>query len=705
TASGDDRVNNTSSSNDSVSVADSPDAIYADEANSAYLLVATTRPETIMGDVAVCVNPLDERYKHLVGRKVIVPLVGRAVPVIADEYVDREFGTGCLKITPAHDINDYRMGIKYNLPSIDIFNDNGTVSEQSSLYVGMDRFAVRKQIVKDLTAAGLLEREENYTNNVGFSERTDAVIEPKLSMQWFLKMKDIARPALEVVENDTIQFHPAKFKNMYRHWMENVKDWCVSRQLWWGQRIPAYYLPDGSCVVGRTVDEALERARSKFPDLHIEDLKQDEDVLDTWFSSWLWPIAVFDGIRHPDNKDVNYYYPTSDLVTAPEIIFFWVARMIIAGLLYRNEIPFKNVYFTGIVRDKLGRKMSKQLGNSPDPIDLINKYGADGVRVGLLLTSPAGNDLPFDESICEQGRNFCNKIWNALKFIKGLEVSEVIPQSQMMKLAGEWFLNRLNQETAVVEDHYSKYRLNDALMTVYKLVWDDFCSWYLEIIKPAYGQPIDSVTYRQACVFFEVLAKLLHPFMPFLTEEVWYMLKERGEGETLMTQTFCGLDSQSLKTDDAGSLLRGFSRATEVIISVRALRNEKNIPQKKQLRIAVKISSENDTTFDETVEKLCNLQPLEYVTEQPADTLSFRVGKSEYFLYADNETVDKKAALEKAEKDLKYNEGFLKSVLGKLSNEKFVNSAPDAVVEQERKKQKDTEEKIALLKAQIVALQ
>jgi valyl-tRNA synthetase len=580
----------------------------------------------------------------------------------------------------------------------------------------MDRFAVRKQIVTDLAAANLLEREEDYTNNVGFSERTDAVIEPKLSMQWFLKMKDIARPALEVVENDTIQFHPAKFKNMYRHWMENVKDWCVSRQLWWGQRIPAYYLPDGSCVVGRTAAEALERARLKYPDLRIEDLKQDEDVLDTWFSSWLWPIAVFDGIRRPDNKDINYYYPTNDLVTAPEIIFFWVARMIIAGLLYRNEIPFKNVYFTGIVRDKLGRKMSKQLGNSPDPIDLINKYGADGVRVGLLLTSPAGNDLPFDESICGQGSGFCNKIWNALKFIKGLEVSEDAAQPQIAKLAGEWFLNRLNQETAIVEDHYSKYRLNDALMAVYKLAWDDFCSWYLEIIKPGYGQPIDAVTYKQACCFFEVLAKLLHPFMPFLTEEIWHTLKERGEGETLMTQTLnkrdgasnsschCGLDPQSPNEID-NALLAGFSRAAEVIMSIRALRNEKNIPQKKQLRIAVKISPENNTAFDGIVEKLCNLQPLEYAAEQPAGTLAFRVGKSEYFLFADEEVVDKKAALEKAQKDLKYNEGFLISVLGRLSNEKFVNSAPAAVVEQERKKQKDTEDKIALLKTQIIALQ
>ncbi|MDR1975348.1 MAG: valine--tRNA ligase [Bacteroidales bacterium] len=669
---------------------------FLEDSDKDYLSVATTRPETIMGDVAVCVNPLDERYSHLIGQKVIVPLVGRTVPIIADEYVDREFGTGCLKITPAHDINDYRIGIKHNLPSIDIFNDDGTISNQSSLYVGMDRFDVRKQITEDLAAANLMEKEEDYTNSVGFSERTDVVIEPKLSLQWFLKMTDIAKPALEVVENGDIAFHPAKFKNMYRHWMENVKDWCVSRQLWWGQRIPAYYLPDGKCVVGRTAEEALEKARLHDETLMLSDLKQDEDVLDTWFSSWLWPIAVFDGIRHPDNKDVNYYYPTTDLVTAPEIIFFWVARMIIAGTMYRKDIPFKNVYFTGIVRDKLGRKMSKSLGNSPDPIGLIEKYGADGVRVGLLLTSPAGNDLPFDESICEQGRNFANKIWNALKLVKGWDISN-IEQPETARIAGEWFASRLNQEALIIEDHYSKYRLNDSIMAVYKLVWDDFCSWYLEMIKPAYGQPIDVATHKQACDFFETLMGLLHPFMPFLTEEIWHTLQSRAEDETLMTQT---LPKQGSADEN---ILSAFARASEVIMAIRALRNEKNIPQKTSLHIAVKKTSDDDTTFDVVVEKLCNLQPLEYVAEQPEGTLAFRVGKSEYFLFDDG-VIDRREALERAEKDLKYNEGFLRSVMAKLSNEKFVAGAPPAVVEAERKKQKDAEEKILLLRAQIASL-
>ncbi|MDR0618407.1 MAG: valine--tRNA ligase [Bacteroidales bacterium] len=678
-----------------------------------YLLVATTRPETIMGDIAVCVHPDDERYKHLTGKKVIVPLVGRAVPVIADEYVDKEFGTGALKITPAHDINDYRIGMKYNLPVIDIFNDNGTVSEQSALYIGMDRFDVRKQIVKDLAVADLLEKEEDYTNNVGFSERTDAVIEPKLSMQWFLKMKDIARPALEAVENDTIKFHPAKFKNMYRHWMENVKDWCVSRQLWWGQRIPAYYLPDGSCIVGRTLDEALERAHSKFPDLRAEDLKQDEDVLDTWFSSWLWPIAVFDGIRHPDNKDVNYYYPTNDLVTAPEIIFFWVARMIIAGLLYRNEIPFKNVYFTGIVRDKQGRKMSKQLGNSPDPIDLINKYGADGVRVGLLLTSPAGNDLPFDESICEQGRNFSNKIWNALKLVKGWNIDNSATQRIEAGIAAKWFAAKLRKETEAIEEHFAKYRLNDALMSVYKLIWDDFCSWYLEMIKPAYGSPIDGTTYRQVCGFFETLMKILHPFMPFLTEEIWHETgeacvsgssKSNRDGKTIMTQI---LQTEKVSEEDEKLLLR-FENAMEVIMAIRAMRNEKNIPQKTPVSISIREydgdnADNNLSEFYPLIKKLCNLETLENTGKSPDETIPFRAGKTELFLHSDG-AVNKEETLAKAKKDLIYNEGFLAAVTKKLSNEKFVQNAPIAVLEIERKKQADAEGKIAMLKAQIASL-
>ncbi|MBD5396714.1 valine--tRNA ligase [bacterium] len=667
-----------------------------------FIIVATTRPETIMGDTAVCINPTDERYADLKGKHVVVPLVGREVPVIFDEYVDKEFGTGCLKITPAHDINDYNIGVKYKLDSIDVFHDDGTLNEHGGKYAGMDRFACRKQIAADLKAAGLLEKEEEYVNNVGYSERTHVAIEPKLSLQWFLKMEELAGPALEAVMDDTIAFLPAKFKNTYRHWMENIKDWCISRQLWWGHRIPAYYLPNREVVVAKNAEEALQKAKAKFPEAAsytLQDLKQDDDVLDTWFSSWLWPIELFDGVRKPDNAEINYYYPTADLVTAPDIIFFWVARMIMAGLDIRKQVPFRHVYFTGTVRDKLGRKMSKSLGNSPDPLELMEKYGTDGVRVGMLLTSPAGNDLPFDESLCEQGRNFCNKIWNALRLIKGWSVDEALPQPATSALACDWFEARLTQTLAQVEDNARKYRLSEALMQLYRLTWDDFCSWYLEMIKPAYGQPIDARTLQSVLGFMETLMQALHPFMPFITEEIWQVLGERKEGETVMFQP---LPEKAL-TPEQEDLLTHFGQASEIIMSVRALRNEKNIPQKNALTLKIKAGADKKGLFDGLIAKLCNLESVEYVSASVDGAFTFMAANTEFFVpMAGLVNVEDERA--RAEKDLKYEQGFLLSVRKKLENKRFVDNAPQAVVDAERKKMADCEQRIALLEAQLKQL-
>lgn len=661
-----------------------------------YAVVATTRPETIMGDTAMCIHPDDPKNAHLKGKKVIVPLVNRAIPVIEDEYVDIEFGTGCLKVTPAHDVNDYLLGEKYNLPSIDIFNPDGTLNENGDRYAGMDRFDVRKQIEKDLEEAGLIEKTEPYTNKVGFSERTDEVIEPKLSMQWFLKMEDLAKPAAEAVENDTIRFFPEKYKNTYRHWMENIKDWCISRQLWWGHQIPAYFLPKGGYVVALTKEEAFEKAKQQVDyELTIDDLKQDEDVLDTWFSSWLWPISVFNGINEPDNKDINYYYPTNDLVTAPEIIFFWVARMIISGYEYRKEPCFRNVYFTGIVRDKLGRKMSKSLGNSPDLIELMDKYGADGVRMGMLLTSPAGNDLPFDESMCEQGRNFNNKIWNAFRLMKGWDVDENIPQPESSKIAVEWFKSKLSDTIAEVEDLFSKYRLSEALMLLYKLFWDEFSSWYLEIVKPAYQKPIDKLSYDATLSFFDDLLRLLHPFMPFITEELWQALYTREEGVSLM------ISLQPKGEDVNKELLSDFEDVKNIISGIRTIRLEKNIPNKEALEL--EITGKHKELFNSIIAKMCNLTSIKQVSEKQTGSAGFLVGTTEYTVpLTDN--IDTEAELKKLEAELTYTEGFLKSVQKKLSNEKFVQNAKPEIVENERKKMADAESKIALIKENIAAI-
>jgi len=662
-----------------------------------WVTIATTRPETILGDTALCVHPEDERYSHLKGKRVIVPLVERSIPVIFDEYVDKEFGTGALKITPAHDINDYNLGLKYKLDTIDIFNDDGTLNEKAELYIGKDRFAVRKEIVKDLDAKKYLVKTEDYVNKVGFSERTDEVIEPKLSLQWFLKMEDLAKPALEVVMNDTIEFHPKKFKNTYRHWMENVKDWCISRQLWWGQRIPVYYLPNNEMIVAKSAEEALIQAKQKFdlPDLKLEDLKQDEDVLDTWFSSWLWPISVFDGIRNPDNKDIQYYYPTNDLITAPEILFFWVARMIISGLEYRNEIPFKNVYLTGIVRDKLGRKMSKSLGNSPDPIGLIKTYGADGVRVGMLLTSPAGNDLPFDEVLCEQGRNFSNKIWNALRLVKGWEIDTQLKQPDSSKVSIKWFEARLNSALKTLDDHFLKYRISDALMTTYRLIWDDFCSWYLEMVKPAYQKPIDAETYQKTIAFFESLMKVAHPFIPFITEEIWHQLTNEKREKDLMVS----LMPERMRIDH--KILEQFDFAKEAIIALRSIRNQQNIPNKESLKLFVKKNdTKADLTFDDIVAKLCNLESIEYVSEKIEGANSFTLKSTEFYVPL-SANIDVDAEIEKLESELKYTQGFIQSIDKKLSNERFVNNAPAKVVELERKKKSDAEARIQVLEAQL----
>ena len=673
------------------------EVVHRDAQGRRYAVVATTRPETIMGDTAMCINPEDPKNQWLKGKKVIVPLVGRVIPVIEDSYVDIEFGTGCLKVTPAHDVNDYMLGEKYNLPSIDIFNDNGTLSEAAGLYVGMDRFDVRAQIEKDLDAAGLLEKVEAYTNKVGFSERTNVAIEPKLSMQWFLKMQHFADMALPPVMNDELKFYPAKYKNTYRNWLENIKDWCISRQLWWGHRIPAYYLPKGGFVVAETPEQALELAKEKTGDanLKLEDLRQEDDCLDTWFSSWLWPISLFDGINNPGNEEIKYYYPTSDLVTGPDIIFFWVARMIMAGYEYMGDMPFRNVYFTGIVRDKLGRKMSKSLGNSPDPLELIDQYGADGVRMGMMLAAPAGNDILFDEALCEQGRNFNNKIWNAFRLVKGWQVAD-IAQPEYARLATEWFDSMLAKTAEEVNDLFGKYRLSEALMAVYKLFWDEFSSWYLEMVKPAYGQPIDKTTYEKTLAFFETLLKLLHPFMPFITEELWQHIYDRQPGESIMTQTLV----KDMPYNDA--LIARFEAVKEVISGIRTIRLQKNIAQKEALTLEV-IGENPVAEFTSVIAKLCNLSEIKQVASKSDGAAAFMVGTTEYAVPLGN-LINVEEELKKLEADLKYQEGFLQSVLKKLSNEKFVSKAPANVIEMERKKQADAETKIAALKESIAAL-
>lgn len=662
-----------------------------------YAIVATTRPETIMGDTAMCINPNDPKNTWLKGKKVIVPLVNRVIPVIEDDYVDIEFGTGCLKVTPAHDVNDYMLGEKYNLPSIDIFNDNGTISEAGGLYVGMDRFDVRKQIEKDLEAAGLMEKVEAYENKVGFSERTNVPIEPKLSMQWFLKMEHLAQIALEPVMKDDIKFYPPKFKNTYRHWMENIKDWCISRQLWWGHRIPAYFLPEGGYVVAETAEKALEMAKEKTGNasLTMADLRQDEDVLDTWFSSWLWPISLFNGINDPDNQEINYYYPTSDLVTGPDIIFFWVARMIMAGYEYRGKTPFKNVYFTGIVRDKLGRKMSKSLGNSPDPLQLIEQYGADGVRMGLMMAAPAGNDIPFDDALCEQGRNFNNKIWNAFRLIKGWTVDSTIEQPEAAATAVKWFKMQLDKTIAEMDDLFGKYRLSEAMMAVYKLFWDEFSSWYLEMVKPGYQQPVDKSTYLSTLGFFDALLRLLHPFMPFITEELWQALEPRKEGESLMV----ALIPEVAPVDNL--YLEDFEIAKEIVGGVRTIRLQKNIPNKEALELQV--LGEHNDHFNSVIAKMCNLSSIIRTEEKAAGSASFLVRTTEYAVPLGN-MINVEEELAKLQDELKYQQGFLASVMKKLSNESFVSKAPAKVIEMERKKQADAESKIKSIEESIAAL-
>ena len=670
---------------------------YYIEGEDKYIVVATTRPETILGDTAVCVNPNDPRYTFLKGKKVIVPLVNRVIPIIMDDYVDIEFGTGCLKVTPAHDVNDYMLGEKYNLPTIDIFNDNGTISEAGGLYIGMDRFDVRKQIAKDLQAANLLEKVEDYDNKVGYSERTNVVIEPKLSMQWFVKMGKLAEPALKAVMNDDIKFHPDKFKNTYRYWMENIKDWCISRQLWWGHRIPAYYLPQGGFVVAETPEEALTLAREKSGDnsLQMSDLRQDEDCLDTWFSSWLWPISLFDGINHPGNKEMKYYYPTSDLVTGPDIIFFWVARMIMAGYEYTGEKPFKNVYFTGIVRDKIGRKMSKSLGNSPDALELIKTYGADGVRMGLMLAAPAGNDILYDDALCEQGRNFNNKIWNAFRLVKGWTVDEKLEQPQTAQIAVKWFDAQLSRTLAEVKDLFGKYRLSEALMAIYRLFWDEFSSWYLEMIKPGYQQPIDRATYEATLTYFDALLRMLHPFMPFITEELWQHLYERKEGESIMYARM----PEAHPVDDG--IINRFETTKQIVAGVRTVRLQKGIANKEPLTL--QIIGVHDHTNDCVLTKMTNLAAIETIDEKDPAAASFRVHATEYAIPLGN-NIDVEAELKKLEGELKYAQGFLKTVMGKLNNERFVQNAPEAVVAMERKKKADAEEKIKSIEESIAAL-
>ena len=674
--------------------------IIHQDAKGRYAVVATTRPETIMGDVAMCINPNDPKNHWLRGKKVIVPLVGRVIPVIEDEYVDIEFGTGCLKVTPAHDVNDYMLGEKYNLQAIDIFNDDATISEAAGMYVGQERFAVRKQIAIDLQEAGLMEKIEDYDNKIGCSERTGVPIEPKLSMQWFLKMQHFADLALPPVMNDEIKFYPTKYKNTYRHWLENINDWCISRQLWWGHRIPAYYLPEGGYVVAETIDEAVKLAQEKSGNANLTaaDLRQDEDALDTWFSSWLWPISLFDGIMNPDNEEFNYYYPTSDLVTGPDIIFFWVARMIIAGYEFTGKMPFKNVYFTGIVRDKLGRKMSKSLGNSPDPLDLIDRFGADGVRMGMMLAAPAGNDILFDEALCEQGRNFCNKIWNAFRLVQGWQVDDNAAQPETARLAVEWFDAKLRQSAAEIADLYSKYRLSEALMEVYHLFWDEFSSWFLEMVKPAYGSPIDKATYQSVLGAFDHLLHLLHPFMPFITEELWQHLTERKAGESIMVspQTIAA----PAEGDDA--ILANVEIVKNVVAGVRAIRNTKNISPRETLDLQV-IGTDPVPAYDCIIVKMANVSGVTATENKGEGVSSFMVGTTEYAVPLGG-LIDVEAELAKAEAELKHLEGFLNGVKKKLQNERFVNNAPAAVVELERKKQSDAESKIATLKETIASL-
>lgn len=674
--------------------------IHQDE-KGRYAVVATTRPETIMGDVAMCINPNDPKNHWLKGKKVIVPLVGRVIPVIEDEYVDIEFGTGCLKVTPAHDVNDYMLGEKYNLQAIDIFNDDATISEAAGMYVGQERFAVRKQIAIDLQEAGLMEKIEDYDNKIGCSERTGVPIEPKLSMQWFLKMQHFADLALPPVMNDEIKFYPTKYKNTYRHWLENIKDWCISRQLWWGHRIPAYYLPEGGYVVAESIEEAVKLAQEKSGNANLTaaDLRQDEDALDTWFSSWLWPISLFDGIMNPDNEEFNYYYPTSDLVTGPDIIFFWVARMIMAGYEFTGKMPFKNVYFTGIVRDKLGRKMSKSLGNSPDPLDLIDRFGADGVRMGMMLAAPAGNDILFDEALCEQGRNFCNKIWNAFRLVQGWQVDKTAAQPETARLAVEWFNAKLRQSAAEIADLYSKYRLSEALMEVYHLFWDEFSSWFLEMVKPAYGSPIDVTTYEAVLETFNHLLHLLHPFMPFITEELWQHLAERKEGESIMVSP----QTIAVPAEGDDAILAQIEMMKNVVAGVRAIRNTKNISPREVLDLQV-IAANPIAALDSLVVKMANVNGVVVVEAKGEGVSSFMVGTTEYAVPLGG-LIDVEAEIAKAEAELKHLEGFLNGVKKKLSNERFVNNAPAAVVELERKKQSDAESKIATLKETIASLQ
>lgn len=674
--------------------------IHQDE-KGRYAVVATTRPETIMGDVAMCINPNDPKNHWLKGKKVIVPLVGRVIPVIEDEYVDIEFGTGCLKVTPAHDVNDYMLGEKYNLQAIDIFNDDATISEAAGMYVGQERFAVRKQIAIDLQEAGLMEKIEDYDNKIGCSERTGVPIEPKLSMQWFLKMQHFADLALPPVMNDEIKFYPTKYKNTYRHWLENIKDWCISRQLWWGHRIPAYYLPEGGYVVAESIEEAVKLAQEKSGNANLTaaDLRQDEDALDTWFSSWLWPISLFDGIMNPDNEEFNYYYPTSDLVTGPDIIFFWVARMIMAGYEFTGKMPFKNVYFTGIVRDKLGRKMSKSLGNSPDPLDLIDRFGADGVRMGMMLAAPAGNDILFDEALCEQGRNFCNKIWNAFRLVQGWQVDKTAAQPETARLAVEWFNAKLRQSAAEIADLYSKYRLSEALMEVYHLFWDEFSSWFLEMVKPAYGSPIDVTTYEAVLEAFNHLLHLLHPFMPFITEELWQHLAERKEGESIMVSP----QTIAVPAEGDDAILAQIEMMKNVVAGVRAIRNTKNISPREVLDLQV-IAVNPIAALDSLVVKMANVNGVVVVEAKGEGVSSFMVGTTEYAVPLGG-LIDVEAEIAKAEAELKHLEGFLNGVKKKLSNERFVNNAPAAVVELERKKQSDAESKIATLKETIASLQ
>ena len=671
------------------------------DAKGYYAVVATTRPETIMGDSAMCINPEDVKNTWLKGLHVIVPLVNRVIPVIEDTYVDIQFGTGCLKVTPAHDVNDHALGLKHGLETIDIFNDNGTISEAAGLYVGQDRMDVRKQISKDLEAAGLMEKVEDYDNKVGYSERTHVPIEPKLSTQWFLKMQHFADIALSPVMDDDIEFYPKKYKNTYRHWLENIKDWCISRQLWWGHRIPAYYFKDAegknATVVAETTEEALKLAQEINPSVTAADLEQESDCMDTWFSSWLWPISVFDGINNPDNEEINYYYPTSDLVTGPDIIFFWVARMIMAGYEYRGKFPFKHVYFTGIVRDKLGRKMSKSLGNSPDPIMLIEKYGADGVRMGMMLSAPAGNDILFDETLCEQGRNFNNKIWNAFRLVQGWETTDA-EQPLANKIAVEWFEAKLKEVNTEMNEQFKSYRISEALMTVYRLFWDEFSSWYLEMIKPEYGKPIDKLTYEATLKFFNSLLKMLHPFMPFITEELWQHIYERKDNESIMRDEL-KLDAPS---KEELKLIEAIEQVKAIVSGVRTVRNQKNIAPKVELDLNV-IGQNNYEAYNSVIIKMANLKAIEVVAEKSGDASGFMVG-TDSFAVPVGDLIDVAAEIEKQEKELKHLEGFLTGIKKKLSNEKFVANAPEAVIERERKKQSDSEEKIAALKASLEEL-